>query len=215
MLWGLEHYATEHIPGKLTLCIGIPVMIRYNIATELCITKGQEGTIAGWDSKSGPHGKEILETLFVRLTDSPKYIHLDGLPLNVVPIVRIASSIKCRLIDDQVQCVDQLQVPILPNLAMTDYASQGKTRPDNVVELTNSALHQLYYNALSRSATSSGTVSVQSFSPGPITGEASGWLRQESCESEQLEQYCDWKGHSYVLKRMAKAISWLSKTPFK
>ena len=83
----------------------MPVMIRYNIATELCITKGQECTIAGCDSKPGPYDKEILEALFVRLTDPPKPIQLDGLPLNVVPIVRIASSIKCRIIDDQVHCV--------------------------------------------------------------------------------------------------------------
>ena len=127
---------------------------------------------------------EILETLFVRLTDPPKPIQLDGLPLNVVPIVKIASSIKCRLIDDQVRCVDRLQVPILPNFAMTDYASQGKTRPDNVVDLTNSTSYQSYYPTLSRSATSSGTVIVQSFSPGPITGGASGWLRQEFHELE-------------------------------
>ena len=46
MLWDLEHNATEHVPDKLTLCIGMPVMIRYNITTELCITKGQEGTVA-------------------------------------------------------------------------------------------------------------------------------------------------------------------------
>ena len=28
MLWDLEHNATEHVLGKLTLCIGMPVMIR-------------------------------------------------------------------------------------------------------------------------------------------------------------------------------------------
>ena len=93
------------------------------------------------------------------------------LPLNVVPIVKISSLIKCRLVDDQVHCVDHLQVPILPNVAMTDYASQGKTRPDKVVYLTNSTSHQSYYTSLSRSATSSGTVIMQSFSPGPIMGE--------------------------------------------
>ena len=240
MLWDLEHNATEHVPGKLTLCIGMPVMIRYNIATELCITKGQEGTVAGWDSKPGPYGKEVIETLFIKLTDPPKPIQFYGLPLNVVPIVKIPSSIKCRLVDDQVHCVDCLQVPILPNFAMTDYASQGKTQPDNVVDLTNSTSHQSYYTALSRSATSSGTVIVQSFSPGPITGGASGWLRQEFRELELLDdittmaynsllpkyidsdvrnvrikQYRDWKGHRYVPKMMSRAISWSSKKPFK
>ena len=47
MLWDLEHCVTDHVPGRLLLYIGMPVMIRYNIATELCITKGQEGTIVG------------------------------------------------------------------------------------------------------------------------------------------------------------------------
>ena len=31
----------------------------------------------------------------------------------------------------------------------------------------------------------------------------------------RIKQYHDWKGHSYVPKSMAKAISWSSKTPFK
>jgi hypothetical protein len=239
ILWNLEHNATEHIPGKLTLCIGMPVMIRYNIATELCITKGQEGTVAGWDSKSGPYNKEILETLFVKLTDPPKPIHLDGLPLNIIPITKISSSIKCRFYDDQICNVKRLQVPILPNFAMTDYASQGKTRPNNVVDLTNSTSHQSYYTALSRSATANGTAIVQNFSSGPITGGCSGWLRQEFRELEllddittmaynsispksinsdirhlQIKQYRDLKGSNYVPKQMSKSISWSSKVPF-
>ena len=52
MLWELEHNVTEHVLGKLTLCIGMPVMIRYNVATGLGITKGQEGTVSGWDSQA-------------------------------------------------------------------------------------------------------------------------------------------------------------------
>jgi hypothetical protein len=43
----------------------MPVMIRNNDATELCITKGQEGFVVGWQDKKGPHGKRILDTLFV------------------------------------------------------------------------------------------------------------------------------------------------------
>ena len=34
MLWNLEHNATEHVLGKLKLCIGMPVIIRYNIRSE-------------------------------------------------------------------------------------------------------------------------------------------------------------------------------------
>ena len=62
--WDLPHHATQHFPGKLSLCIGMPVMLHNNDATELCITKGQEGTVAGWQSFVGPHGKLVLDTLF-------------------------------------------------------------------------------------------------------------------------------------------------------
>ena len=71
---------------------------------------------------------------------------------------------------------------------MTDYASQGKTRPNNVVDLTNCTSHQSYYTALSRSASAVQIMIVQSFSPGPITGGASGWLGQEFCELEILDE---------------------------
>ena len=63
-LWELPHHATQHFPGKLSLCIGMPVMLRNNDATELCITKGQERTVAGWQSYVGPHWKFVLDNSF-------------------------------------------------------------------------------------------------------------------------------------------------------
>ncbi|HXP51396.1 MAG TPA: AAA family ATPase, partial [Bacteroidia bacterium] len=48
IIWDLYHAATDNFAGKLSLCIGMPVMIRNNDATELCITKGQEGFVVGW-----------------------------------------------------------------------------------------------------------------------------------------------------------------------
>ena len=62
ILWNLQHSASDHVPGKLSLCIGLPIMIRHNEATELCITKGQEGHVVGWQSAFGPQGQNILDT---------------------------------------------------------------------------------------------------------------------------------------------------------
>ena len=218
------------------LCIGMPVMIRHNIA----ITKGQEGTVGGWDSKPGPYGKEMLETLFMKLTQPPKLIKFNDLQLNVVPIVKMASSVKCGLVDDQVYNVNHLQVLVLPNFAITDYASQGKTRPDNVVDLTHCTSHQSCYTVLSRGALAAGTVIVQSFSPGPITGGTSGWLRQEFYKLEilneittlaynsslpdsinaqirnvRITQFREWKGPNYVPIKTYKPITWSLKKPYK
>jgi hypothetical protein len=50
IIWNLPPSATNHFPGKLSLCIGMPVIIRNNDATELCITKGREGHVMGWQA---------------------------------------------------------------------------------------------------------------------------------------------------------------------
>ena len=92
-LWELPHHATQHFPGKLSLCIGMLGMLQNNDATELCITKGQQGTVAGWQSYVGPHGELVLDTLFVRLTNPPHVVKLDGLPENVVPIAKMSQMI--------------------------------------------------------------------------------------------------------------------------
>jgi len=116
---------------------------------------------------------------------------------------------------------------------MTDYTSQGKTRPKNSVDLSNCRSHQSYYTCLSRSATASGTVIVQSFSPRLITSGASGYLRQEFRELELLDEitklryegelpdhiqgkfrnpliraYQKWKGTEYVPPITHPALKW-------
>ena len=40
-IWNLTPKYTDNIPGVLELCIGMPVMIKFNEATELCATNGQ------------------------------------------------------------------------------------------------------------------------------------------------------------------------------
>ena len=71
---------------------------------------------------------------------------------------------------------------------MTDYASQGKICPNNVVDLNNLLTPQSYYTALSRSATAQGTIILQGFDPHKITGYASGALCQEFCEPGLLDE---------------------------
>ncbi|KAF8811286.1 hypothetical protein BYT27DRAFT_7090077, partial [Phlegmacium glaucopus] len=166
------------IPGKLSICIGMPVMIRNNAATEMGITKGQEANVHSWDSHKTADGRDILDTLFVELSNPPFPVKLDDLPLNVIPLTRTTVTTCCRLPDDSSLTISQSQVEVLPNFAMTDYASQGKTRPYNVVDLSQAHSHQSYYTALSRSATAAGTLILNSIHPSKITGGASGALRQ-------------------------------------
>ena len=94
-LWNAPPSTSEHIAGKLSLCIGLPVMLRHNDATELCITKRQEGIVVGWDSSIGKHDRLTLETLFIELINPPKNINLEGLPENVVPVSKSTTAVTC------------------------------------------------------------------------------------------------------------------------
>jgi hypothetical protein len=142
-VWKVRHGAIENFAGKLSLCLGMPIMIRNNDATELCITKGQEGFVAGWQSKEGPHQKRVLDTLFVMLDSLPKDVQIPGLPKNVVPISMATKTIQCIFPNDLTETIERQQVWILPNFAMTDYASQGKTRLYNIVHLNSCCIRKI------------------------------------------------------------------------
>ncbi|KII92304.1 hypothetical protein PLICRDRAFT_104202 [Plicaturopsis crispa FD-325 SS-3] len=241
IIWNLPPYCTKTIAGKLSLCMGMPVLIKHNDATELGITNGQEATVAGWTWSLGPHRKKVLETLFVRLDHPPKAVQIDGLPVNVVPMVPTTDSkVPCMLPNDTMITLSRSQVRVLPNFAMTDYASQGKTRIYNPVDLLNCRSHMSYYTALSRSASAAGTIIVQGFSRSVIQGGASGWLRQEFRELELLDditqlrhnnlldpsvdghrrntllrQFQILKGTEYVPVNVHRSIKWTRERPMK
>jgi hypothetical protein len=119
-IWKLRPSATENLAENLSLCIGMPVMIKNNDATELCIIKGQEGFVVGWQAEKGPHEKRILDTLFVKLHKPAKVIQIPGLPENVVPLVKGTKTITCVFPSDLKDSIECQQVNVLPNFAMTD-----------------------------------------------------------------------------------------------
>ena len=170
IIWDLPPSSnTKNIPGKLSLCRGLPVFIRLNSATELCMTKGQEAFVYDWQAGTDSKGQCILDTLFVKLVNPPQTVKLDNLPENVVPLIRTTNT-QCLLPNDTTVNISRSQVEILPNFAITDYTSQGKTRLNNPVDLSSARSHQSCYTALSRSASAAGTVIVQGFDTYKITG---------------------------------------------
>src|SRR5882762_4302757 len=138
------------------------------------------------------------------------------------------------------QCVSLVicQMTVLPNFAMTDYASQGRTRPYNVVDMNNCRSHQSMYTCLSRGASLDGTVLVQGFDPRKIQGGMTGYLRQEFRELEIMDeittlryhsklpnhinastrhslirQYQVWKGVEHVPKHVHSSLRWNKSDP--
>src|SRR5215471_17481586 len=139
-------------------------------------------------SSTGSRGQRVLDALFVKLKNPPSTVQFSGLPENVVPITPFSHPARCVLPDDTVICINRSQVSVLPNFGMTDYASQGKTRPNNPVDLQNCSSHQSMYTCLSRSSTAAGTIIVQGFHASKITGGCTGYLRQEFRELELLDE---------------------------
>jgi len=178
---------TKLIPGKLSLCIGMPVMIRHNIATELCITKGQEGFVYGWQSQL-INNVNTVDTLFVQLYDLPTQVKLDRLPLNIVPLAKNSVTTTCNLPDDSSLNILHSQPEVLPNFRMTDFASQGKMQENNVVDLGYMWSHQRYYTLPLCSTSAAGTLILGGFHPSKIAGGASGALHQEFCKLELLDE---------------------------
>jgi len=59
--------------------------------------------------------------------------------------------------------ISREQVPVLANFGMTDFASQGRTRPFNVVDLNNCHSHQFNVHMSAQSSSLKGTILVQGF----------------------------------------------------
>ncbi|THU84645.1 hypothetical protein K435DRAFT_870084 [Dendrothele bispora CBS 962.96] len=72
---------------------------------------------------------------------------------------------------------------------MTDYASQGRTRTCNVVDINSSRDFRAVYTSLSRSSSAAGTLIFQGFNSDVISGGLkNGGYRQELRELELLDE---------------------------
>ena len=74
-IWKLRHGSTENFAGKLSLCIGMPVMIQNNDATELCITKGKKDLLLGGNPKKVHMEKGSWIHYLLHLINNQKYKH--------------------------------------------------------------------------------------------------------------------------------------------
>ncbi|KAI0799668.1 hypothetical protein BC629DRAFT_1257540, partial [Irpex lacteus] len=235
VLWELSPRRTNNVAGLLRLCYGMPVLLKSNEATELCATNGAEGIVVGWDAVpiEGRKNWFKLNTLFVELVKPPRTLTLTGLPQNVIPIVPSTVTFTVDLTDKQRIRVKRTQVQVLPNFAMTDFASQGRTRENNVVDLRHCQTHMSIYTALSRGSSLDGTLILYQFDESRITRGMKPDLRREFQEQEILaaateaefdgelpfstagqtrsyviSQYQAWKGIHYVPPGVHPALNW-------
>lgn len=136
------------------------------------------------------------------------------------------------------ESIGRQQVWVLLDVAMTDYAAQGKARPYNVVHLNSCYSHLSYYTCLSKSASEAGTIIIQGLKPSVITRGCSGYIKQEFRQHKILDditglryegqlptniqgyfinslirQYQIWKGTSYVSDHVDNTLKWSLNDP--
>ena len=154
----------------------MPIIIRRNEAIELCITNEAEAAIYDW-SFERLNEKDVLTTVFVKLTNPSKTVTLPGLSKNVVSLSRRTESIRCELFSGETRVINRSQVPIILNFVMTDYCSQGRIRSINSIYLNSCCNHQAIYVCLSRSLSADGTVILNDFNEDKIVNEPFKHLR--------------------------------------
>lgn len=185
-LWKLPPTLTNQMASVLDLCVGMPVILKLNEATELCATNGAEATVVNWHAELNPHGTRTLKTLFVKLNNPPRTMKLEGLPENIIPLSPCGKQTHCNM-KERTVTVTRTQVSVLPNFAMSDFSAQGRTRPWNPVDLRYCRGHQSVYTCLSRSSTLEGTLILFPFNTEKITKGATGDLRREYRDLEILD----------------------------
>jgi hypothetical protein len=125
------------------LMIGMPIMVTWNVHTELDVANGSRAEIVG----IGLHPEEVgfeNDNCIQKLTYPPSYIlvkllrtkmnPLAGLPPQVIPISPITKTFTISVGGNSLT-VSRTQLPITPAYAFTDYRAQGQTIAPVIVDI--------------------------------------------------------------------------------
>jgi hypothetical protein len=147
---------TAYGAGLLPLAIGMPVMLKTNVATELSLANGSIGTIADiiidpredvdHEDVAAPHYLKFQPVVHVHFPDCEKFFTLPGLAAGVCPINttyktmsrRMAFDFKLRDVSATAKIpITRKQLCILPAFAITVNSSQGRTLDAAIIDLSN------------------------------------------------------------------------------
>jgi hypothetical protein len=96
-IWNMAPSDTSNHPGVLPICLGMPIMIKKNKATECSVTNGAEGIVVGWKSKPLNKDHNMLQVLFVKLTSNPISVTIPEVRRRIVP-VRASAYCSCEIL---------------------------------------------------------------------------------------------------------------------
>ncbi|ORY40823.1 hypothetical protein BCR33DRAFT_661522, partial [Rhizoclosmatium globosum] len=134
-VWKLSPADTDHIPGLLKLCRGLPILIKRNLSVGSGVTNGAEGTVISWTMTEHPHfqGMQVANVIYAKLLGKYSDVVFDEiLGPGIVPLVPVENYITVNVPDFGKIRILRRMHQILPNFSMSDFASQGKGRKYNI-----------------------------------------------------------------------------------
>ena len=141
--------------GLLPLVLGMPVMLKNNIGTELCLANGTIGVViqidvdyrevVDYNDLATPHYLRYQPTVYVHFKEAESLFHLEGLPKGVLPMNKnfgYQSRKMSFLFRKKMKGVDvratitRKQLWILPAFAITVNSSQGRSLHSAIIDLS-------------------------------------------------------------------------------
>jgi len=163
-------------------------MVTENVSLPLGVVNGTEGVVEKIQYDEDADGRRYAAVVYIYIEGSD--IHLDGLPIGVVPIFPVSKRIPYAKLAEfglKVKSFVRSQVLLIPAYAYTDFKSQGRTLEKVRVDI-QSAKGQGVYVMLSRVKSLSGLLILRDFSPSRLYQRPSEELRNELARLDELDE---------------------------
>jgi PIF1-like helicase len=188
------------LPDVVDLCIGMKVMVTFNIRTDLDVSNGSRGEIV--DIVLDERESTLPNESIVRLTYPPLYVlvrltrtkasALEGLAQGIIPITPIERTYSIHDINGMKQTITRLQLPMTSGWAFTDIRSQGQTIDPVVVDIGRPPSGHLTpfnaYVALSRGRSRESVRLLRDFDDTIFTVHPCEYLRREDSRLQELDR---------------------------
>jgi ATP-dependent exoDNAse (exonuclease V) alpha subunit len=144
---GMKLEDTKHLPHRIEICLGMPVMVTLNLATEADLANGSRGVIHDivLDPRENTDGTDVDENGIVRLRYPPAMIifrpfHFEfepfpGFEPGLIPLFPSEDHFNINYRHDPHTKVFRRQYPLCAAYAFTDHKGQGQTMPYVIVDI--------------------------------------------------------------------------------
>jgi len=202
--WAAPIKPAKNLSGKLPLIPGMPVFLVDNIATELGLSNGSEGTLVSvkYEENEGHRYAVSVEV------DFPSYYNQSKSHPHHVTLGRLQGSCPFTLPSPTGKArftCNRKQVPIIPAFAYTAHNSQGRSLNSGCLDLASCKDLAMTYVMLSRLRTLDGITILRPFALQKIKCHAPQSVRNELKQLDALAEITSASAR--------KALSWFYDRP--